>query len=160
MGALGDMLTAAAGAMARGATGPRARHLMVYALGASIAVHAVLLAIQFRPFDPTRLRDRTPPLEVALVNAKSKTRPAVADILAQANLDGGGDIEPNRRATTPLPVLPKSGAIVEIAVAGAGLMPGAGSPGLMSRSGAHQDTSDAEARPAPQPVPPPSRQRV
>ena len=59
---------------------------------------------------PTQLLDRTPPLEVALVNAKSKAKPAVADILAQANLDGGGNTDANRRAKTPLPVLPKASA--------------------------------------------------
>ena len=96
---------------------PRADQFIVYALGASIVIHAVLLAIRFRPFDPTRLRDRTPPLEVALVNAKSKIKPVVADILAQANLDGGGNTEAKRRARTPLPVLPKASATGEIAVA-------------------------------------------
>ena len=34
-----------------------------------------------------------PPLEVALVNAKSKDKPPVADVLAQANLDGGGNTD-------------------------------------------------------------------
>ena len=100
-----------------GGTSPRANQLIVYALLASIAVHAVLLAIRFRLYDPTRLRDRTPALEVALVNAKSKARPAVADILAQANLDGGGNTDAKRRARTPMPVLPKAGAGGEIAVA-------------------------------------------
>ena len=96
---------------------PRAEHMIVVALGASILLHAVLLAIRFRPFDPASIRDRTPPLEVALVNAKSKLKPAVADILAQSNLDGGGNTDLPRRAKTPLPVLPKASATGEIAVA-------------------------------------------
>jgi len=100
-----------------GRISPRADQLIVYALVASIAIHAALLAIRFRLYDPARLRDRTPPLEVALVNAKSKAKPAVADILAQANLDGGGNTDAKRRARTPLPVLPKAGAGGEIAVA-------------------------------------------
>ena len=115
--AVRDALAAAAGEIARGVPAPRANAFIVYALGASIVVHAALLAIRFRPFDTARLRDRIPPLEVALVNAKSKTKPVVADILAQANLDGGGNTEANRRARTPLPVLPKAGASGEIAVA-------------------------------------------
>ena len=49
-------LAAAAGGMARAVPAPRADQLIVYALGASIAIHAVLLAIRFRPFDPTRSR--------------------------------------------------------------------------------------------------------
>ena len=90
---------------------------MIYALGASIAIHGVVLAMRFQPFDFRKMQDRAPPLEVALVNAKSKSKPAKADILAQANLDGGGNTDANRRAKTPLPVLPKAGASGEIAVA-------------------------------------------
>ena len=100
-----------------GRISPRANQLIVYALVASIAIHAALLAIRFRLYDPKSLLDRTPPLEVALVNAKSKAKPAVADILAQANLDGGGNTDAKRRARTPMPVLPKAGAGGEIAVA-------------------------------------------
>jgi protein TonB len=91
--------------------------LVVYTLGVSILVHGVLLAIRFQPSDPAKRQDRGPPLEVALVNAKSKSKPTKADFLAQANLDGGGNTDANRRATTPLPQLPKAGASGEIAVA-------------------------------------------
>ena len=49
-----------------------------------------------------------PSLEVALVNAKTVAKPTKADILAQANLDGGGNTDADRRAKTPLPVLPKN----------------------------------------------------
>jgi protein TonB len=110
----------ARGALVRtldGRISPRANQLIVYALVASIVIHAALLAIRFRLYDPKSLLDRAPPLEVALVNAKSKAKPAVADILAQANLDGGGNTDAKRRARTPLPVLPKAGAGGEIAVA-------------------------------------------
>ena len=44
-------------------------------------------------------------LDVVLVNAKSKDRPIKADALAQANLDGGGNTEEARRATTPMPAI-------------------------------------------------------
>jgi len=94
-----------------------ASRLVIYTLGASLAIHGVLLALRFRPFDFKKMQDRTPPLEVALVNAKSKSKPTKADILAQANLDGGGNTDANRQAKTPLPVLPKAGASGEIAVA-------------------------------------------
>jgi periplasmic protein TonB len=90
--------------------------LLVYALGVSIAIHAVLLALRFQPFD-LRKWDRGPPLEVSLVNAKSKSKPTKADILAQANLDGGGNTDANRQAKTPLPALQKAGNSGEIAVA-------------------------------------------
>ena len=62
------------------------------------------MAIHFSPADVTKFAQKEPPLEVALVNAKSPTKPTKADILAQANLDGGGNTDQNRRAKTPLPV--------------------------------------------------------
>ena len=91
--------------------------VLIYTLSVSIAIHATLLAIRFRPPDPAKLADRTPPLEVALVNAKSKTKPTKADILAQANLDGGGNTDLPRQAKTPLPVLPNASPKGDIAVA-------------------------------------------
>jgi protein TonB len=94
-----------------------ARPLVVYALGASLLIHAVLLAIRFSPFDLKRWEDREPPLEVALVNAKSKSKPTKADILAQANLDGGGNTDANRQAKTPLPAIQKTGMAAEVAIA-------------------------------------------
>ncbi|CAD85537.1 MULTISPECIES: energy transducer TonB [Nitrosomonas] len=45
-------------------------------------------------------------MDVILVNSKSQTRPVDAKVLAQANLDGGGNVAEDRRAKTPLPVLP------------------------------------------------------
>ena len=90
--------------------------MLTYAVVASLAIHGVLLAIQFHLFDPRKLADRGPPLEVALVNAKSSTKPTKADILAQANLDGGGNTDAERRAKTPLPVLPKESPQNDIAV--------------------------------------------
>ena len=94
-----------------------ADRLFVYALGISIAIHGTLLAIRFRPFDVPKLPDRLPSLEVALVNAKSKSKPTKADILAQANLDGGGNTDLDRQAKTPLPVLPKANASGDIGIA-------------------------------------------
>jgi len=91
--------------------------LVVYTLGVSIALHGILLAIRFQPIDPSKRQDRGPPLEVALVNAKSKSKPTKADFLAQANLDGGGNTDANRQAKSPLPLLPKAGASGEVAVA-------------------------------------------
>ena len=39
-----------------------------------------------------------------LVNAKTRERPSRAELLAQANLDRGGNVDERRRARTPLPV--------------------------------------------------------
>ena len=75
------------------------------ALGLSLALHAIALSVHFKL--PEYIRDKyaSLPLEVVLVNSKTKSRPSKADLLAQANLDGGGNTDENRRAKTPLPVL-------------------------------------------------------
>src|SRR5437773_4679103 len=91
--------------------------LLAITLAASIVLHAVVLALKFSPFELSALDRNGPPLEVALVNAKSKSKPTKAEILAQANLDGGGNTDANRRAKTPLPVLPRDSANNELAVA-------------------------------------------
>ena len=88
---------------------------MTYAIGASLLVHAVILTVHFVPFDLRNLADKGPPLEVALVNARTTAKPTKADILAQANLDGGGNTDADRRAKTPLPVLPKNSSEQQVA---------------------------------------------
>ncbi len=70
----------------------------------SLVLHAfVLFGIGFVLPDPRKAADFLQPLEVVLVNAKSKTRPTKADALAQHNLDGGGNTAEDRRAASPLP---------------------------------------------------------
>jgi protein TonB len=73
------------------------------ALGVSLALHALALAVHFKFPDAIRMKAENQPLEVVLVNAKTKERPAKAEVLAQANLDRGGNVDENRRAKTPLP---------------------------------------------------------
>jgi len=71
----------------------------------SIIVHIMLIfGVHFTQANPKLFERDLPPLEVVLVNAKSETRPVKPDVLAQANLDGGGDVEENRQAKSPLPV--------------------------------------------------------
>jgi periplasmic protein TonB len=91
--------------------------LLANAIGWSILLHMVVLAIRFSPFDVPRFDRNGPPLEIALVNAKSESKPTKADILAQARLDGGGNTDANRRAKTPLPVPLKDSATQDLAVA-------------------------------------------
>jgi len=74
------------------------------AIAISVLLHAVLLAVHFRYPDALRWKSTNQPLEVVLVNARTKERPAKADALAQANLDRGGNTDQPRRAKTPLPV--------------------------------------------------------
>jgi len=91
--------------------------LLANAIGWSVLLHMIVLAIHFSPFDVPRFDREGPPLEIALVNAKSESKPTKADILAQARLDGGGNTDANRRAKTPLPVPPKDSAAQDLAVA-------------------------------------------
>lgn len=83
----------------------RSQRVFAGALTASILIHAILLSIHFQFPDVLRKLSNAPPLEVVLVNAKHRNRPVTPDVLAQANLDGGGNTDENRRARTPLPVL-------------------------------------------------------
>lgn len=73
------------------------------ALVVSALVHVFLLSIHFgfpaRDTSPAINRS----LEVVLVNARHARAPDQADLLAQANLDGGGTTEQDARPTTPVP---------------------------------------------------------
>ena len=83
---------------------PSSRSLTL-ALSLSIVLHAVVLSIHFKLPDIILDKGASLALEVVLVNSKTRAKPAKADVLAQANLDGGGNTDENRRAKTPLPVL-------------------------------------------------------
>jgi protein TonB len=85
-------------------TDPSSRSLTL-ALGLSVLLHAVVLSIHFKLPEIIRDKYMAPPLDVVLVNSKTRAKPVKADVLAQANLDGGGNTDENRRAKTPLPVL-------------------------------------------------------
>jgi periplasmic protein TonB len=74
------------------------------AIGLSLALHAVALAVHFKIPEAIRLKFENQPLEVVLVNARTKEKPAKAETLAQTNLDRGGNVDESRRAKTPLPV--------------------------------------------------------
>lgn len=83
---------------------PRQDQVFGAALGLSFALHATVLSMHFKFSEGVRWKQESAPLEVVLVNARTKPAPAKADVLAQANLDRGGTVEQNRRAKTPLPV--------------------------------------------------------
>jgi protein TonB len=88
---------------------PPAQRNFALALAASIVLHALLLSIHFTfPNALDQARERA--LDIILVNAKSAQRPDKAQARAQANLDGGGNTDENRRAKTPLPVSPREQA--------------------------------------------------
>jgi len=78
--------------------------LLQTALGISVLLHAAALAVHFKV--PQRLgwKPASTTMEVVLVNARTSEMPSRATVLAQANLDRGGNVDENRRAATPLPV--------------------------------------------------------
>lgn len=82
------------------------RQRMTFAVMFSFALHAfVLFGITFVLPDPREPLIISQPLEVVLVNSKSRNRPNKATAYAQSNLEGGGNIEEDRRAKTPFPAL-------------------------------------------------------
>ena len=77
------------------------RRLQV-AIAVSLAVHALLMMLHFSfPESSKAMREKA--LDIVLVNARSASKPTDPQALAQANLDGGGNTDENRRIKTPLP---------------------------------------------------------
>jgi protein TonB len=101
-GAIANSITGAAEAWAGL---DRQSRVLYAAVAASILLHAVLLSVHFKFPNALRWQSANPQLDVILVNAKSRHRPGTADALAQANLEGGGETDQDRRAKTPLPVI-------------------------------------------------------
>ncbi len=91
---------------------------MQVALVASLAFHAAaIVGLGFKVPDPRAWDAPHNVLDVVLVNAKSASKPAKADALAQANLDGGGNTDQKRRASSPFPVTDQKETAPELKVA-------------------------------------------
>lgn len=83
---------------------------LLFAMLGSIAFHAFALwGVGLVLPNPKTTADLKQPLQVVLVNSKSKSKPVKADALAQANLDGGGNTADDRQAKSPLPALQDDG---------------------------------------------------
>lgn len=81
----------------------------------SVSLHLlILLGVTFKAPEMKKPGSANA-LEVVLVNSKSASRPVKADALAQANLDGGGNTDADRRAKSPLPVLDRPRQASEVA---------------------------------------------
>lgn len=76
---------------------------LLIALAISFAVHAMLVVVHFSLPEPKLNKDNSQTLEVALVNTKTKTKPRTAEVLAQANLDRGGNTDADRKMKSALP---------------------------------------------------------
>ena len=74
------------------------------ALMVSLILHVlVVFGVSHPAVNPKLFENQSPPLDVVLVNAKSKEPPLKADVWAQADLNGGGVVDLDRHAQTPLP---------------------------------------------------------
>jgi len=83
------------------------------AMAISLAAHALLMTLHFSFPDASKaMREKA--LDIVLVNAKSAKKPTDPQALAQANLDGGGNTDENRRVKTPLPPTPQQTTGTEI----------------------------------------------
>jgi protein TonB len=81
----------------------RESRVLYTCIAVSLLLHLVMLSIHFRLPQAVRQQANLA-LDVILVNSKTRERPSKPEALAQANLDGGGNTDANRRARTPLPV--------------------------------------------------------
>ncbi len=82
------------------------RTRLSFAMYFSVLLHAFLLfGLMLVMPDPPKAANFLQPLQVVLVNSKSKSKPVQADALAQHNLDGGGNTAEDRRAKSPLPAI-------------------------------------------------------
>ncbi|MER2513923.1 MAG: TonB family protein [Nitrosomonas ureae] len=87
------------------------------AMVASLLLHVIILFGVTFQFPQPKIDKIASSLEVVLVNNKTLSQPKESKVLAQDNLDGGGNTDDDRKAKTPLPVLPKSKPILNEKVA-------------------------------------------
>lgn len=82
----------------------RAQRFMALGVMLSVLAHAIpIFGVKFVMPDPKTLFSAQP-LEVILVNQRTVQDALKADALAQANLNGGGNVDaPNQRVKSPLP---------------------------------------------------------
>ncbi len=104
-----ERLTDVSVAMAQNWTTSGGERNLWAALAVSLLLHGVLLSLHFK-FPEASRAFQEKALDIILVNAKSAGKPTDAQVLAQANLDGGGNSQQDRRVKTPLPPSPRQQA--------------------------------------------------
>jgi protein TonB len=68
----------------------------------SLVLHLTVMMIRFAPPDPLKFIPSESQLEVVLLNAQTKEAPLAPEVLAQVNMEAGGDRD-SGRARSPLP---------------------------------------------------------
>lgn len=73
----------------------------------SLLVHMGVMMLRFSAADPNRFLPAESQLEVVLLNAATRARPLNPEVLAQVDMEAGGDRD-SGRARSPLPVSPRA----------------------------------------------------
>jgi protein TonB len=68
----------------------------------SLFLHLALMMVRFAPPDPLKFIPSESQLEVVLLNAQTKQAPLAPEVLAQVNMEAGGDRD-SGRSRSPLP---------------------------------------------------------
>ena len=79
---------------------------IVWALTISLIIHGIFLKTSY--YDEPKKLFAKKTMEIILVNSKTLQAPINSNVLAQANLNGGGSTDKNLRVQTPFPVLENS----------------------------------------------------
>jgi protein TonB len=86
-------------------------------LAASVLLHLLLITLVTFKMPDMGKASNDRPMEVVLVNARTKEKPLNARALAQHNLDRGGNTDADRRAKTPLPILRRDPRLSDVSQA-------------------------------------------
>ena len=73
----------------------------------SLVFHLAVMMVRFAPPEPLKFIPSESQLEVVLVNAQTKDAPLAPEVLAQVNMEGGGDRD-SGRSRSPLPAESKA----------------------------------------------------
>jgi protein TonB len=99
------MTRRASGTAVRAATGRRSRKRsrpLAIGIAVSLVFHLTLLMVQFVPPESLKFIPSEPQLEVVLLNAQTRQAPLAPEVLAQVNMEAGGDRD-SGRSRSPLP---------------------------------------------------------
>jgi len=129
---------------------PTSADILPLTLAVSIVFHAFLLLVTFTmPSAPAG--KMSPQMDVVLVNSESSSKPAKADVLAQANLDGGGNTEADLQAKSNLPVLEDMQAAEELQLSARQVRQLEEQAARLLESVNRQLPTDTDSKPVPQP---------
>lgn len=80
-----------------------AAHALTFSVSLSVFAHVLFVFGVTFVMPQIKLGQRTQTLDMVLVNAKTTQAPKNAKVLAQANMDGGGNVDEKMQPKSPLP---------------------------------------------------------